>query len=97
MKEPNGGGQLTGKKGYDGEEDTITAMGKFYTKFMNFSIITRYFIYVLPLGLALAVPIVVGATAAKQAQIGGVRIVWLFVWIEIGTCPRLEDPKMEAS
>ncbi|KAF2097276.1 hypothetical protein NA57DRAFT_41344, partial [Rhizodiscina lignyota] len=71
------------RRGYDGEEDTVTWMGKFYDKFMNFSIITRYFVYVLPLGIAIALPIIIGATAAKDAKIGGVRIVWLFTWVEI--------------
>ena len=74
----------TGHVGYDGEEDTIGAMGRIYKKIADFSIVTRYFLYVLPLGLLIAVPIVVGATAAKNAKIGDVRIVWFFSWVEIG-------------
>ena len=73
-----------GEVGYDGEEDTITRMGRFYSAVLNFSVVTRYFIYVLPLALLLAIPIIVGATAAQNAKIGGVRIVWFFTWIEIG-------------
>ncbi|KAK6427928.1 hypothetical protein LTR95_015934 [Oleoguttula sp. CCFEE 5521] len=72
-----------GHTGYDGEEDTITAMGKFYKRVLAFSIITRYLVYVLPLGLCIAVPIIVGATAAQNAEIGGVRIVWFFMWVEV--------------
>ena len=72
------------KVGYDGEEDTLNAVGRFYKQVLSFSIITRYFVYVLPVGLCIAVPIVVGATVARNAQIGGVRIVWFFSWIEIG-------------
>ena len=75
------GGQ---KFGYDGEEDTLNRMGRLYTKILNFSIITRYFVYVTPLALCIAVPIIVGATAAPHAKIGGVPIVWFFTWIEIG-------------
>ena len=74
----------TGHVGYDGEEDTITTMGRIYKKIADFSIVTRYFLYVLPLGLAIAVPIIVGATAAQKAKIGDVRIVWFFTWVEIG-------------
>jgi len=66
------------------EEGTLTSMGKVYTKIMNFSIITRYFLYVLPLALIIAVPIIVGATAAKNAVVGHVRLVWLFTWVEVG-------------
>lgn len=70
--------------GADGEEDTLTRMGRIYTKILNFSIVTRYFLYVSPFALAIAIPIIVGATAAPNAKIGGVRIVWFFVWVEIG-------------
>ena len=47
------------------------------------SIVTRYFVYVLPLALIIAVPVIVGATVAKDAELGGVRIVWFFTWVEI--------------
>lgn len=72
-----------GQRGDDGEEDTVTQMGKIYDKILNFSIVTRYFLYVLPLALIIAVPIIIGATVAKGAKIGKVRIVWLFTWVEI--------------
>ena len=69
------------------DENTMTKMGVLYDKFKNFSIITRYFVYVFPLGLLLSVPIIIGATAAKHATIGpafhhgGVPIVWFFTWL----------------
>ncbi|KAL8913955.1 MAG: hypothetical protein Q9171_001340 [Xanthocarpia ochracea] len=72
-----------GKMGDDGEEDTLTQMGKIYHKILNFSIVIRYFLYVLPLALLIAIPIIVGATASPMANIGGVRIVWFFSWVEI--------------
>lgn len=67
----------------DGEEATLNQMGRIYHKILNFSVVTRYFVYVLPLALTIAVPIIVGATGAKKASIGGVRIVWFFTWVEI--------------
>ena len=66
-----------------GEEDTLNQLGRIYDKILNFSIITRYFLYVLPLAVIIAVPIIVGATAAEKAKLGGVRIVWIFSWVEI--------------
>ena len=66
------------------DETALTRMGRLYQRILNFSIVTRYFIYVFPLGSCLAVPIIIGATSARKARIGGVSIVWLFVWIEIG-------------
>lgn len=71
------------EKRMDGEEDALTQMGLIYDKILNFSIVTRYFLYVLPLALIIATPIIVGATAAQDAKIGGVRIVWFFSWVEI--------------
>ncbi|KAF2803860.1 uncharacterized protein BDZ99DRAFT_164356 [Mytilinidion resinicola] len=66
------------------EEDTaLNRMGRIYEMILNFSIVTRYFIYVLPLALCLAVPLIVGATVAEKSTIGKVRIVWIFTWLEI--------------
>ncbi|EME88708.1 uncharacterized protein MYCFIDRAFT_213383 [Pseudocercospora fijiensis CIRAD86] len=78
-------GQGTGRVGYDGEEDTLTTMGKIYDKILGFSIITRYFLYVLPLGLLIAVPIIVGSFYSEKnmPEIGGVSLVWFFTWVEI--------------
>lgn len=72
------------KVGYDGEEDTLNKMGRIYKKITEFSTLTRYLVYVTPLAACIAIPIIVGATTAQSARIGGVRIVWFFTWIEIG-------------
>ncbi|KAI9820233.1 MAG: hypothetical protein M1827_005855 [Pycnora praestabilis] len=80
-KNPKGG--PTGRKGGDGEEEILTHMGMVYNKILNFSVVTRYFVYVLPLALLMAIPIIVGATVAKEAKIGGVRMRWVFTWVEI--------------
>ncbi|KAF2167035.1 hypothetical protein M409DRAFT_22473 [Zasmidium cellare ATCC 36951] len=87
---PTGGVQGTGRVGYDGEEDTLTTMGKIYSKIYSFSIVTRYFFYVLPLGILIAVPIIVGAILENRKSgppgFGGVPILWFFVWVEIVWC-----------
>lgn len=72
----------TGKKNSEGEEEIITQMGMIYNKILNFSVVTRYFLYVLPLATIIAIPVIIGATAAQNATIGGVRIVWMFSWLE---------------
>ena len=68
------------------DDGTLNAVGKFYRKVYNFSVITRYFVYVAPLALAIAVPIITGATVAPRARVGGVRIVWFFTWVEVVWC-----------
>ena len=66
-----------------GEDATLTAMGKVYNTILNFSVLIRYIVYVTPIAFMIAVPVVVGATVAQKASIGGVRIVWFFTWIEV--------------
>ncbi|KAB8338870.1 hypothetical protein FH972_021814 [Carpinus fangiana] len=75
-----------GRIGYDEEESTLTKMGEFYTTFLNFSTFTRYLVYVVPIGLLIAVPIIIGATAAQNAAIGGISMTWFFVWVEVAWC-----------
>lgn len=71
--------------GTDEEEVKVGAMGRFYNKVVNFSVVTRYAVYVVPVGLLIAIPIVLYALLNRDAQFGkmGVR-VWVFwLWIEI--------------
>ncbi|BFZ61365.1 hypothetical protein YB2330_002430 [Saitoella coloradoensis] len=65
------------------QPDRITKMGQFYDKLYGYSVITRYLLMVLPLAILLAIPIIIGATVAQGAKIGGVRIVWFFIWLEV--------------
>lgn len=71
--------------GTDGEPERVTGLGKFYKKVVNFSVITRYLIYVAPIASAIAVPIVVGKVteAGRNAYIAGLQMFWFFLWIEI--------------
>lgn len=80
--------------GADGEEDSITQLGKLYTAILNFSVLTRYAVFIIPVAALLAVPVIVTATAAKDTFIGKapkdpgahneqVRLLGLFVWIEV--------------
>jgi hypothetical protein len=69
------------------DEGALTAMGRFYEKVLNFSIITRYLVYILPLALCFLAVILVGMFVTPEASIGvtdespGVRIVWFFIWV----------------
>lgn len=75
-----------GKGNTTAQDGTLTVMGKFYNKIYHFSVVTRYLLYVAPVALMIAVPIVVGATAAPNARIGGTRITWFFTWVEVVWC-----------
>lgn len=67
----------------DDGQTTLNRMGRLYYALLNFSVVTRYMIYVSPFVFIIAIPIIIGATAAPHASIGGVRIVWFFTWIEV--------------
>jgi hypothetical protein len=69
------------------EKDDLNSFGKFYEKLLTYGTGTRYSIYILPVALILATPVIVGATQVsnnpkKDPKIGGVRVVWFSTWIE---------------
>jgi hypothetical protein len=81
------------------EDTRLNAMGKIYNKVVGFSIITRYMVYVIPVAILLAVPIVILPITGHKDDIyvGGVlpnpddatktvngpSLFLLFIWIEI--------------
>ncbi|KAJ4350287.1 uncharacterized protein N0V89_008908 [Didymosphaeria variabile] len=86
----NNGYAAPGAGNNDEDKTALTKMGKFYMKVLNFSIVTRYMIYVAPLALILAIPIILAATGviSKKARIGGdsdtgAEPRLFFIWIEI--------------
>ena len=66
----------------DGNKN-LTRLHRLYKSLINSSIITRYIAYITPLAILIATPIIVGATVARYATIGGVTLYWFFAWIEV--------------
>lgn len=75
--------EAKGKDNKDSADGNVTFAGKIYLKIYHFSIITRYMLYVVPVAILIAVPLVLGATLFPNARIGGVKMLWFFVWIEV--------------
>ncbi|KYK61282.1 Mechanosensitive ion channel family protein [Drechmeria coniospora] len=83
----------------DSDIVSVNAMGRIYAKVVGFSNITRYMVYIIPVGILLAVPIVVLALTdhrhdihvgsfesvndAKTVVVPGPPLFQLFFWIEI--------------
>jgi hypothetical protein len=73
------------------QETSLNAMGRFYNKIISFSVVTRYLVYVVPVALLLAIPLVIlpftGDMDKDRVRLGGdgprSSLFWLFVWIEI--------------
>ncbi|KAI1084363.1 Mechanosensitive ion channel-domain-containing protein [Whalleya microplaca] len=80
------------------EEASVNAMGRLYNKIIGASVVTRYLVYIVPITLLLAVPlIVIPATGNMDVQAGrgsktsdnpvtyapGPPLFKLFLWIEL--------------
>lgn len=60
--------------------------GKFAKTFKRIhesSFLVRYFMYIVPLVLIILIPLMLGVLVFKRATIGGVRLLWFCVWLEI--------------
>ncbi|KAK8107617.1 mechanosensitive ion channel [Apiospora kogelbergensis] len=78
-------------------EVKVNAMGRIYNKIIGFSVVTRYLVYIVPVGIILAVPLIVIAvtdnldTPVGRATTGkdgkdvhlGPPMWKLFLWIEL--------------
>jgi hypothetical protein len=76
------GSRLSGD-GYDGEPNSVGTLGRLYTAITGFNVITRNLIYIIPFSVLLAIPLIVFATVAKDARAGGVRLLGLFIWLQV--------------
>ena len=81
------------RRGADGEVESVNKMGRIYKKIINFSVVTRYLVYILPVSLLLAIPTIIYATGGRRKdylatlQMKGylfflwLNIVWLSLWV----------------
>jgi hypothetical protein len=72
------------RTGSDGEELHVNSLGRMYHKIVAFSVLTRYLVYVLPMAILIAVPIVLYAVLNPDAEFvaTGVRVYLFWTWIE---------------
>lgn len=68
---------------YDTEEDAFTKVGNFFWKIHTTNVLTRYALYILPVATLLAIPLILTDTVYTKAHAGNVRLLGLFVWIEV--------------
>ena len=58
-----------------------------FKKIHNSSFLVRYFTYIVPIVLIILIPLLIGALVAevkdRDPGVGGVRLVWFCVWLEI--------------
>ncbi|KAJ4287949.1 hypothetical protein N0V90_011964 [Kalmusia sp. IMI 367209] len=68
---------------YKPPENPSTKFSRFVKKVHNSSWLVRYFTYITPLVLIILIPLLLGALKFKGASVGGVRMVWFCIWLEI--------------
>lgn len=68
---------------YNPPENPNTSFAKFIKKLHESSFIVRYLTYIVPLVVILLIPLLVGALAFPDANVGGVQLLWFSVWLEI--------------
>lgn len=81
-----------GRKGTWGDEMGLNAMGRIYNKVVGFSPVTRYLVYVAPVAVLLAVPLIVIAVtghtndtfvSGSKTDVDRPKLFDLFLWIEV--------------
>jgi hypothetical protein len=68
---------------YNPPENPTTKFSQFFKKVHNSSWVVRYFTYITPLALLILIPILVGALAFPNANVGGVTLLWFSIWLMI--------------
>ena len=56
---------------------------KIFKRVHDSNFLVRYFMYIVPLVLIILIPLVLGGLVFKRATVGGVRLLWFCVWLEI--------------
>ncbi|KAF2435730.1 mechanosensitive ion channel-like protein family [Tothia fuscella] len=68
---------------YKPPEQPNTNLGKIFKKIHGSSFLIRYVSYITPIVLILLIPLLLGAMVFKNATVGGVKLLWFSIWLEI--------------
>lgn len=64
-------------------EHPHTKAARIFKKIHDSSFLVRYFFYIVPLVLIILIPLMLGAFVFTRASVGGVRLMWFCVWLEV--------------
>lgn len=68
---------------YKPPESPNTKLSAFVKKVHQSSFMVRYITYIVPVVLIILVPLLVGALKFPNASVGGVKLMWFAIWLEI--------------
>ena len=64
-------------------ENPTSRVAKTFKKIHESSFLVRYFCYIVPIVAVILIPLLLGGLVYKRATVGGVRLLWFCVWLEI--------------
>lgn len=64
-------------------ENPAGRVAKAFKRVHESSFLVRWFCYIVPLVLVFLIPLLLGALLFEHASVGGVRLLWFSVWLEI--------------
>ena len=64
-------------------ENPTGRVAKTFKSIHESSFLVRYFCYIVPIVLIILIPLLLGGLLFKRATVGGVRLLWFCVWLEI--------------
>lgn len=68
---------------YNPPEHPTSGFARAFKRVHDSSFLVRYFMYIVPLVLILLIPLLLGGLVFKEATVGGVRLLWFCVWLEV--------------
>lgn len=68
---------------YKPPESPNTKLAAFVKKIHHSSFLVRYLTYIVPMVLLLLIPLLVGALEYPNTSVGGVKLMWFSIWLEI--------------
>ena len=68
---------------YSPPANPTTKFARFFARIHQSSYLVRWFTYITPLAVLLLIPTFLGRWVFRDASVGGVRLVWFGIWLEI--------------
>ena len=69
--------------GFSPPENPAGRAAKIFKRIHESSFLVRYFTYIVPLVLVILIPLLLGALIFKRSTVGGVKLIWFSVWLEV--------------
>ncbi|KAI9788464.1 MAG: hypothetical protein M1816_006900 [Peltula sp. TS41687] len=85
VAEPTDDFDITTKKApvYKPPDNPSTNLARLFKRVHDSSFLVRYCFYITPLVVVILIPLLLGSLLFKRATVGGVKLYWFSIWLEI--------------